>query len=220
MSIGRLSAWAFTAFLALVPLNWIRIWIAGENPKDSTITQFLIGTLICWGIAAALAYFLIVSARGIKLRKQREEKALQTLLEAPLTAIQPRKALVKAGETAYAAVAAELQEVQTVGYSAGTSGVSVRVAKGVTLRTAGTRGKAVKGMVSVASGELVISDKRIIFAGDRKSFAISLEDILSTTNYTDGFGFSDNKTTYTLTTTDEPARLRFSVALEKILRGT
>jgi hypothetical protein len=219
MSIGRIASWAFTVFIALVPINWIRIWVAGENPKDSTLTQFFVGTLICWAIAAGLAYFLIVSARGIKLRKEREEKTLQNLLAAPLTAIQPKKALVKAGETAYASVASELQEVQTVGYSAGTSGVSVRVAKGVTLRTAGTRGKAVKGMVSVASGELVITDKRIIFAGDRKSFAISLEDILSTTNYTDGFGFSDSKTTYTLTTTDEPARLRFRVALEKVLRG-
>lgn len=204
--------------MAFVPINWIRIWIAGENSKDSTLLQFLIGTLICWGIAAALAYFLIVSQRGIRLRKERDEKALESLLAAPLTAIQPNKALVKAGETAYASVAAELKEVQTVGYSAGTSGVSVRVAKGVTLRTAGTRGKAVKGMVSVASGELVVTDKRIIFAGDRKSFAISLEDILSTTDYADGFGFSDSKKTYTLTTTEEPARRRFSVVLEKVLR--
>ncbi|GAC1379854.1 MAG: hypothetical protein NVSMB40_19520 [Aquirhabdus sp.] len=104
---------------------------------------------------------------------------MQQLLAQPLTEIRPAKALVKPGEKAYAAVMASLQEVKTVGYSAGTSGISVRVAKGVTLRTGGARGRAVKGMVSVATGELVITDKRLIFAGDSKSFAIPLEDLLS-----------------------------------------
>ena len=212
-------SWAFTVFLALVPFNWLRIWISGENPKDSTLTQFLVGTLICWTISAGLAYFLIVSARGIKLRKAREEKAVQEMLAAPLTAIQPRKAIIKNGETAFAAVKAELQEVKTVGYSAGSSGVSVRVAKGVTLRTSGMRGKAVKEMVCVASGELVVTDCRIIFAGDRKSFTIPLDEVLSTTNYNDGFGISDSKVTYTLTTADESAKLKFSIALQKVLRG-
>lgn len=49
------------------------------------------------------------------------------------------KALLKAGEKAYASVQASLQEEKTVGYSVGTTGISVRVAKGVTLRTSGTR---------------------------------------------------------------------------------
>jgi hypothetical protein len=113
---------------------------------------------------------------------------------------------------------ASLQETKTVGYSAGSTGMSVRVAKGVTLRTSGTRGKAIKGMVSVSSGELVITDKRVIFAGDKKSFAIPLGDLINTTNYNDGFGFSDSKTTYTLTTDDDKARMLFSIALNKILR--
>jgi hypothetical protein len=74
-------------------------------------------------------------------------------------------------------------------------------------------------MVSVASGELVVTDRRIIFAGDRKSFSVPIDEVLSTTNYSDGFGISDSKVTYTLTTTDESARLQFSVALKKVLGG-
>jgi hypothetical protein len=135
MSIGRIFSWAFTIFIALVPFSWLRIWIAGENAEGSIFTQFLVGTLICWTISAGLAYFLSISARKIKGRKAREEKVMQEMLAAPLTAIQPRKAIIKNGEAAFAAVTAELQEVKTVGYSAGSSGVSVRVAKGVTLRT-------------------------------------------------------------------------------------
>ena len=218
-SLGRSLSWALAAGLSIVPLNWIRLWFAGDIPKESTLSQFLIGTLICWGIAGALGYFLVVSARGAKIRKASEEQELQRLLNAPLTEIRPSRALIKADEKAFGAVMASLQETQTVGYSAGTTGMSLRVAKGVTLRTSGSRGKAIKGMVAVASGELVITDKRVIFAGDRKSFAISLSDLLSATNYTDGFGFGDGKTTYTLITTDARSRMLFEVALHKVLRS-
>ena len=212
-------AWAFVAFMGFLPLNWIRLWASGDIHKDATITQLLIDSMICWGIAGALGYFLVISARGIKIRKAKDEQDLQQFLSQPLAEIKPAQALIKAGEKAYAAVMASLQEMQTVGYSAGTTGMSMRVAKGVTLRTSGMRGKALKGMVSVASGELVITDKRVLFAGDRKSFAIPLDDLLNTTNYTDGFGFSDGKTTYTLITSSDRDRARFDVALNKVLRG-
>ena len=219
MSIGRMFSWAIVALFAAVPFNWMRLWAVGDVPKDATLTQFIVGALIFWGVAAGLGYFLVLSARGIKLRKAREEQAMQELLAQPLTEIRPAQALIKSDEKAYAAAMASLQEVQTVGFKAGTSGVSVRVAKGVTLRSSGTRGRAVKSMVSVASGELVITNKRVIFAGDRKSFAISLENLLNTTNYTDGFGFSDSKTTYTVITKNDRERQFFAVTLNKVLRG-
>jgi hypothetical protein len=219
MSLGRIISWGIVGILTLVPINWIRLWITGEVPKDATISQFLIGTLICWALAGGVAYFLLVSARGIKRRKEREALALQQMLEQPLTEIRPNKAIIKPGEKAYAAVQAELMEVQTVGYSGNTAGLSVRIAKGVTVRTGGIRAKAIKGMGSAASGELVITDSRVLFSGDRKSFAISLSQLLSATNYSDGFGFSDNKKTYTLTTSNDADRLKFAVALQKVLHA-
>ena len=218
MSVWRMLFWAFAALMGLVPLNWFRLWATGDLPHGATLTQFLIGTLVCWAIAGGLGYFLVVSAKGIKIRKERETRELEELLNKPLTEIRPSQALVKAGEKAYAAARGSLQESKTVGYSAGTSGVSVRVAKGVTLRASGTRGKAVKGLVNIASGELVITDKRVVFAGDRKSFVIALEDLVNTTNYSDGFGFSDGKSTYTITTENDRERLIFGATMEKVLR--
>jgi hypothetical protein len=137
-----------------------------------------------------------------------------------LSEVKPSKALLKHGEKAFATVIANLEEIKTVGYSAGSAGVSVRVAKGVTIRSGGMKGGAIKELVSVASGELVITDKRVIFAGDLKSFAISLDDLISTTNFSDGFGFSDNKSTYTLITHNENDRMRFAVVIEKLLRDS
>jgi hypothetical protein len=219
MSIGRMLSWAVAVIAILIPFNWIRLWVIGDIPKSSTLTQFVSGTLILWAFGCGLAYFLIVSARGIKIRKAKDDQTMRELLAQPLTEIRPAQALLKSGEKAYGAVMASLQEVKTVGFSAGTTGMSVRVAKGLTIRSSGTRGRAVKGVVNVASGELVITDKRVIFAGDRKSFSILLEDLLNVTNYTDGFGFNDNRSSYTLITNNERDRAVFAITLEKVLHG-
>ena len=73
------------------------------------------------------------------------------------------------------------------------------VSKNVTVRQGGSTGTVVKGIVNVATGELVITDKRVIFAGDGKSFVIPLDDLINTTNFFDGFGFSDSKWLTTIT---------------------
>jgi hypothetical protein len=212
-------SWAFVALMVYLPFEWIGQATLLGAPKGAALRELVISTLICWGIAGAFGFFLVLYGRRIKLRRAKEEQEMQQLLAAPLAEIKPSHALIKAGEKAYGAVMARLQETKTVGYSAGTTGVSVRVAKGVTLRTSGTRGKAIKGMVSVASGELVVTDKRVVFAGDKKSFAIPLGDLLNTTNYKDGFGFSNDKATYTLTTDNDRQRMLFAVALNKVLRA-
>lgn len=219
MSFGRIILWAIVAFFCFLPLNWIRLWVEDDIPKDATLTQFIIGTIVCLGIASGLAYFLVIKAKSIKMVKEKEDLAMKELLEAPLEEIRPSTALMKAGEKAYGAIEATLQEVKTVGYSAATKGMSVRVAKGLTLRTGGMRGKAVKGMVGVSKGELVITNQRVIFVGDHKSFAIKLDDLLNTTNFIDGFGFNDQKTNYTLITNDEKARVHFQIAMAKVLES-
>ena len=193
MSAGRIISWVLVGIFFLFPVNWIRLWITGAVPRDATLGEFIFATSVLWGISAALGLFLIVSAKSIRLEKAKDAKYLQEFAERPLSEIKPSQALLKSSEKAYGAIYATLKEIQTVGFSAGTTGASVRVAKGLTFRTSGTRGHAVKGLVTVASGELVVTDQRIIFAGDNKSFTIPLERLLNVTTYTDGFGFHDSK---------------------------
>ena len=79
-------------------------------------------------------------------------------------------------------------------YEGGSRGVSVRVMKGVSYRVGGHRGHIVNetGLVSVSSGDLVITNKRISFRGDRKSYAINLDNLLGTELFTNGIYFSEN----------------------------
>jgi len=218
MTVGQVLAWCVSAIVFLIPLNWLRLWLVGELPQSSTLYQSLIGTVVLWGFAAGLAYFGIWWGKRQKARKAKADQELQELIAQPLQEIQTTSALLKPGEKAYAAIQGTLKETKTVGYSAGTAGMSVRVAKGVTVRTGGIKGQAVKGSVSVASGELVITNQRVIFAGDRKSFAIANGNLLNTTNYSDGFGFTDGKTTHTVVTGSGKAHTIFAVVLHKVLR--
>lgn len=50
---------------------------------------------------------------------------------------------------------------------------------------------AVNEALIVAAGELVVTDERVIFAGDHKSFALALDTLVNVSAYTNGFTLSD-----------------------------
>jgi hypothetical protein len=218
MSAGRLLTWGFASLLIFVPLNWARLWATGGLPAGASHSQLIIGTIVCWGAGSFLAYFLVMSARGLKLRAA--ARAMQEMLAQPLTEIRPSQALMLPGEKAYGAVMADLHETETTGYSSSTTGFGRHIfTDDITLQASGTRGKFVKDVIKVASGELVITDRRVLFAGDKKSFAIMLDDLLNRTSYADGFSFHDNESAYTLITDNDRERVKFQVAMEKLFRG-
>jgi len=79
-------------------------------------------------------------------------------------------------------------------YEGGSQGMSFRIMKGVSYRVGGHRGHLTSetGVVAVSEGELVITNKRVIFRGDKKSFATKLENILDIQIFSNGFQFSEN----------------------------
>lgn len=79
-------------------------------------------------------------------------------------------------------------------YEGGSQGVSFRIMKGVSYRVGSSRGHLVSetGFVVVSDGDLLITSQRVIFRGDRKSFAIKLDKILDTQLFTNGIQLSEN----------------------------
>ena len=79
----------------------------------------------------------------------------------------------------YAAPAATFKDKeQIVGYSGKSTGVSVRVAKGVTIRTGSTGSNAVRATTRQSyMGDLLITNKRIIFVGKDDSFEFYVDKI-------------------------------------------
>jgi hypothetical protein len=66
------------------------------------------------------------------------------------------------------------------GYAGGSAGVNVRVVRGVSVNVGRHGGQLVseRGIVPVSGGSLVLTSKRIVFRGDRKSFQMPLGKLL------------------------------------------
>lgn len=79
-------------------------------------------------------------------------------------------------------------------YVGGSSGASFRIAKGLSYRVGSYRGHSVSetGYVIVSTGDLILTSRRIIFRGDKKSFAIKLENLLDIQIFSNGVHFSEN----------------------------
>jgi hypothetical protein len=75
-------------------------------------------------------------------------------------------------------------------YEGGSSGVSIRVARGVYFRTSGFRAHPVETTenVHVGTGILALTNKHLYFAGGTKSFRVPYKKIVSFESYSDGIG--------------------------------
>ncbi len=96
--------------------------------------------------------------------------------------VVPSRAILKKSEIAAVEVSATLMGTErTRVYQGGSRGMSFRVAKGVSFRVGAHRGTShsVENEIEVASGELVITNRRVIFTGDQKSFAFNMDKLLS-----------------------------------------
>lgn len=100
------------------------------------------------------------------------------------------------GEIGYWAEPAILAEEKVIrrNYQGGSQGVSLRIMKGVSYRVGASRGHIVNqtGLVPVSTGDIIITNKRIIFRGDGKSFAVKLDKLLDMQIFSNGLQFSEN----------------------------
>jgi hypothetical protein len=110
--------------------------------------------------------------------------------------------LLQKNEVCHIAIDATRLEtkVVTTGYTGGSRGVSIRIAKGVSYRVGGYRSRPIKEEVTFRyPGSLVITSKRIVFMATEKGFSIPLNKLDSIDPYQDGIGFQKGATYYLLT---------------------
>ena len=117
--------------------------------------------------------------------------------EGNLPTTQVNNVIFQKGEQAHWTEAGDILEERVVGrrYQGGSSGVSFRIAKGVSYRVGAHRGNIVtdKAVVPVRSGDLIITNKRAIFRGDKKSFVLSIAKLLDVHFFTNGVKLTDDK---------------------------
>lgn len=216
--VKKVLCWFFGVYFALGATGGILATFspaAGENR-----VPFAIFT----AVLAVLSYFLIKTARkpkGVKKGKSKVEgnkdfsvgqadfqmqcKAQAENATALPVEENPISVVLKPGEVCYYQRSAFVLVVknETVGHTSGHSGISVRVAKGVTLHSGGGRGHAVKRNVTYKfPGFFTMTSQRILMTGE-KGFDYPVEKLTALTEYTDGVGLQFGSKNYILTM-DEP----------------
>lgn len=162
------------------------IAVAASISKGST--EALPGALIFLGIATVLVMNAIKTIKnpppdptledqGIHI-SQEDIEAFKTYRKLPRLTNSP--VILADGEQAVYACRAERIETKNrkIGTTGGGSGSSIRVAKGVRLRTGGTGSKSIYGDVEmVHSGEFVVTTDRIVFVANSRAYEEKLSAV-------------------------------------------
>lgn len=123
-------------------------------------------------------------------------RLLREISEGQLPIIQVQGLGLQKKENVHWLEPAELLEEQVVSREirGQTSAVSVRIARGMTYRVGASRGRVVekKGIVSVSSGDLVLTNKRVLFRGNKKGFSTRLDKLLDAEIVGDTVRFMDS----------------------------
>lgn len=144
------------------------------------------------------AYFKIPDSEIDKPKQQLARfRLLAEIQEGNLPTTNVQNVIFQKGEQAHWSEAGDILEERVVGrrYVGGSSGVSIRIAKGVSYRVGAHRGNIVadKAVVAVSSGDFIITSKRAIFRGDKKSFALAIPKLLDVNFFSNGVRLTDDK---------------------------
>lgn len=122
---------------------------------------------------------------------------------APLPTVLGHDLMLKAGETCHyygEATSIKCKNVVT-GYSGGSSGVSVRIAKGVSYRVGQQKSAPVRGTVEERyPGFLAVTNKRVVFNASHGAFDRSISSLSSLVPLDDGLLFQFGSSQYVIET--------------------
>lgn len=142
----------------------------------------------------------IIRTLGVTSAKEMERlnrwRYIAGIREGNLPVQNVENVVLRNGELVHWVEPANLWEERVVSrrYEGGSRGVSFRIAKGVTIRTGGTRGQLVTDTadVPVSEGNFIITSNRLVFQGLAKSFETKYEKIVDINNHLDGIRYSES----------------------------
>ena len=178
--------WTFCAFYTLLSgesnvgfLQWIIVWLFGY-------------------------FFLVGIVQLISQRKTKNKRMVRTLSpEEPLPTIIASNLLLSTGEVCHYSQQATYVKTKNVvvGYSGGSRGTSIRLAKGVSFRVGASKSAPVRGNVQErTNGILSITNKRIVFSANKGAFDKNISSLSAATPYRDGIAFQFGEHQYPLET--------------------
>lgn len=153
--------------------------------------------LICAVLSAGSIYFFIYRMRAYKQRiaaitaKNEQIAADLSTKVASIEKNGPQtltteNLILRGNELALYEAEGGLYEMRVDSASTRNAGVRVRVAKGVSVNLGGGKITPDKELKRIANGHLIVTNTRIVFAGDAKSFDAPLNKIINIKYFDDG----------------------------------
>ena len=121
--------------------------------------------------------------------------------DAPLPVVTSGNVPMTAGEVCHYCAPATFVKTKNVvvGYSGGSSGVSIRLTKGLSYRVGASQATPIRGDVQEKTpGTLTITNKRVIFSAAKGAFDKKITAISSITPHKDGISFQFGEKQYPL----------------------
>ena len=177
--IRKVVCWFFAVIFGITTLGGV---LSITDPNAPTTGSDMVPFTIIFAAITALFVWLAVKKpkpfkkqRATLEAQQAEEKRkariaeVEAVTELPVIAA-PVSVVLRPGEVCHYQTPASIVEIKerVVGYSGGSGGVSVRVAKGVTLHSGRSRGAPIRADVAKEyPGFFTITDQRMIMTGEK-----------------------------------------------------
>lgn len=188
---------AWTDFIVCVLLGWLGIHKFREHRTALGILYLCTFGLFGIGWIVDSIRYLMAALKGERIQGNRPNTLDPN---ATLPIVQSNLVLAD-GETCHYCGPATFVKTKNVvvGYSGGSRGTSIRVAKGMSFRVGAQKAAPIRGDVQErTNGVLSITNKRVVFSGNKGSFDKKITALSAVTPYSNGIAFQFGETQYPL----------------------
>lgn len=191
---------AWTDFVVCILFGWVGAHKFREKNVGMGILYLFTFGLFGFGWIIDSIRYLMAALKGERIQGN---KTATYDPNAPLPVVNATNIILFNGEVCHYCSAATYVKTKNVvvGYSGGSQGVSIRVAKGMSYRVGASKAAPVRGNVEErTNGLLSITNKRIVFSGAKGAFDKKLTALSSVTPYKNAIDFQFGTQSFSLET--------------------
>lgn len=190
---------AWTDFVICLLFGWLGVHKFREKKTGMGILYLCTFGLFCIGWMVDIVRYLVAALKGERIQGNRP---LTLDSNAALPVVQSNVVLANGEVCHYCGPAIFVKTKNVVvGYSSGHAGASIRVAKGMSIRTGGSKAAPIRGDVQErTNGVLSITNKRVVFSANKGAFDKKITTLSAVTPYSNGIAFQFGETQYPLET--------------------
>lgn len=189
----------WTDFVICLLFGWLGVHKFREKKTGMGILYLCTFGLFCIGWFVDIIRYLMAALKGERIQGNRP---LQLSADTPLPVV-PSNVMLSGGEVCHYCGAATFVKTKNVvvGYSGGSRGTSIRIAKGMSVRLGAHKAAPIRGDVQERTqGVLSITNKRVIFSANKGAFDKKISTLSAVTPYQNGIAFQFGDRQYPLET--------------------